>query len=151
VTGRRVTLVTAPATPTAVVSESTTWDAFPAQWPRLLDEVWAVVRRTGFRAGRNVMLYKDDRPDVEVGVEALEPFTGDGRVVASRLPSGLAARAVAYGPPSAAGIAEAHAAVRAWCDANGHALDGTRWEVYGHWDDDADPAAYEIEVYWLVR
>ena len=55
------------------------------------------------------------------------------------------------GPPSPEGVAEAHRAVKAWCEANGHQLDGTRWEVDGHWAEDGDPAEYEIEVYWRVR
>ncbi len=141
----------APAAPTAVVAEATTWDAFPSRWPVLLDEVWAFVRRTGLAAGRNVMVYRDDVPHVEVGVETSGPFAGDGRVVASSLPSGLAARAVALGPPSREGIAEAHAAAVAWCRANGTELEGTRWEIYDHWREEADPAAFETAVYWLVQ
>jgi effector-binding domain-containing protein len=90
-------------------------------------------------------------PHVEVGVEVERPFPAEGRVVRSTLPSGLAAKTIAAGPPSPDGLARAHAAVRAWCDANGHELEGTRWEVYGHWREDADPAEYETEVYWLLR
>src|SRR6478672_3227387 len=55
---------------TAVVAETTTWEAFPALWARLLDEVYAVVRprpELSPEPGpgpqwQNVMLYKDDRP-----------------------------------------------------------------------------------------
>src|SRR5262249_59644118 len=75
-----VSLVRTAPTPTAVVAEATTWDEFPSRWPQLLDEVWAFVRRTGLEAGRNVMVYKDDRPNVEVGVEVARPFAGDERV-----------------------------------------------------------------------
>jgi effector-binding domain-containing protein len=148
---REVRLVRTAATPTAVVAEATTWEAFPSRWPVLLDEVWAFVRRSGLDAGRNVMLYRDDVPHVEVGVEARSPVAGDGRVVPSSLPSGLAAKAVALGPPSREGIAEAHEAAVAWCRANGHEPDGTRWEIYDHWREERDPAEFETEVYWLVR
>ena len=148
---RSVTLVRTDPTPTAVVAEATTWDAFPSRWPELLDEVWAFVRGAGLPAGRNVMLYRDDVPHVEVGVEVREPFVSEGRVVRSSLPVGLAAKTIQRGPPSPEGIAEAHAAVHAWCQANHHQLERTRWEVYGHWRDNQDPADYEIEVYWLVR
>ena len=56
------------ARPTAVIAESTTWDAYPELWPLLLDEVWRVARSTDAIApGRNVMLYRDDTPNVEVG------------------------------------------------------------------------------------
>jgi effector-binding domain-containing protein len=146
-----VTLVRTAATPTAVVAEETTWVAFPSRWPELLDEVWAFLRQAGLETGRNVMLYRDDVPRVEIGAEVREPFAPDGRVVPSSLPAGLAAMTIQRGPPSREGIAEAHEAVRAWCRANRHQLEGPRWEVYGHWRDDQDPAAYEIEVYWLVE
>jgi hypothetical protein len=64
------------------------------------------------------------------------------------LPAGRAATTVAHGAPSREGIAAAHAAVVAWCDANGHARTGVRWEVYDHWRD--DPASFETAVYWLL-
>jgi hypothetical protein len=44
----------------------------------------------------------------------------------------------------------ARGAVIAWCESAGLELDGTRWEVYGHWADDQTPDEYEIEVYWRV-
>ena len=69
-----VTFVTVQPRPTAVIARTTTWDEFPSLWGRLLDEVYRFVRgheelATGDGAERwqNVMLYKDDRPDVEVG------------------------------------------------------------------------------------
>jgi hypothetical protein len=65
-----VTTVTTTPTPTAVVREATTWEAFPTRWGQLLDEVWAFVRSAGVAAGRNVMLYADDVPNVEVGLSA---------------------------------------------------------------------------------
>jgi effector-binding domain-containing protein len=144
-----VTIVTAPTTPTAVVRETTTWAAFPNLWRTLLDEVWAFVRGAGLEAGRNVMVYEDDTPTVEVGVEMPEAFEPSGRVVPSTLPSGRAARTVLRGPPSPDGIGAAHDAVVRWCEANGERRTGVRWEVYGHWDDD-HPEAFETEVYWLV-
>src|SRR5207302_2121123 len=62
--------MTAAARPTAVLAATTTWQEFPALWRRLLDEVHAHVRWGGpGRKGRNVMLYHDDVPHVEVGVE----------------------------------------------------------------------------------
>jgi hypothetical protein len=69
--------------------------------------------------------------------------------VASALPEGRAATAVARGAPSPEGVAAAHAAVIEWCDVNGHARTGVRWEVYGHWRDD-DPDSFETGVYWLL-
>src|SRR5581483_11326223 len=72
------------ASPTAVIAETTTWAEYPQVWRRLLDEVWSVVRPDGsITAGRNVMLYHDDAPNVEVGVEVEAPFEPIGRVVSS--------------------------------------------------------------------
>ena len=146
-----VTVVTAPAAPTAVVRQSTTWDEFPKLWGDLLAEVWAVLRAApGVAPGRNVMLYEDDVPNVEVGVEVGGPFQASGRVVPSNLPEGRAAMAISRGAPSAGGLDAAHAAVIDWCRANGHELAGRRWEIYGHWRDDQDPSEFETEVYWLL-
>ena len=135
-----------------MIAARTTWEAFPQLWPQLLDEVWRVVRAApDAEPGRNVMLYRDVVPNVEVGVELAGAFAGDGRVVPSELPAGEAAVTVARGAPSAQGIGAAHEAVVAWCQANGREVTGVRWEVYGHWLEDQDPAAYETEVFWLLR
>ena len=40
---------------------------------------------------------------------------------------------------------------RDWCAAHGHVLTGVRWEIYGHWAEEQDPALYETEVYWLLE
>ena len=144
-----VSIVATSATPTAVISETTTWERFPTLWSELLDEVWAHVRGAGVQAGRNVMVYLDDVPNVDVGVELEGTLIApSGRIVASALPEGRAATAVARGAPSHEGIAAAHAAVVEWCEANGHVRTGVRWEVYDHWRD--DPDSFETAVYWLL-
>ena len=144
-----VSIVATSATPTAVIRETTTWERFPTLWGELLDEVWAYVRGAGVQAGRNVMLYLDDVPTVEVGVELDGTFVAPtGRVVASALPEGRAATTVARGAPSREGLAAAHAAVVEWSRTNDHELTGTRWEVYDHWRD--DPDSFETAVYWLL-
>ena len=53
--------LTAHAQPTAVIAETTNWEAYPELWPRLLDEVWSVVRprRDEIAPGRNVMPSSD--------------------------------------------------------------------------------------------
>src|SRR5262249_46681004 len=146
-----VDVVATAAVPTAVIATATTWAEFPQLWPRLLDEGWRTMRTAPHaRPGRNVMLYRDAVPHVEVGVELAGGFEGDGRVVVSALPAGEAAMTVARGAPSAQGIGAAHDAVVAWCRAGGRELTGVRWEVYGHWLDDQDPAQYEIGVYWQL-
>jgi effector-binding domain-containing protein len=146
-----VRIVTTAPPPTAVVAESTSWEEFPQLWGELLSEVWTFLRDSDLTTGRNVMLYKDDSPNVEVGAEVGDSFTATGRVVPSSLPAGRAATSVARGAPSAAGLASAHAAVRDWCAENGHELTGVRWEIYGHWLEDQDPALFETEVYRLLK
>lgn len=142
-----VRVTTVAARPTAVVPAATTWQEFPSLWKGLLDEVWACVGASGAsRRCRNLMLYKDDVPNVEVGVELLEPLRFGGRVVESTLPAGQAAMTVHRGPYG--GLGAAHRATIEWCTAEGLALAGPRWEVYGHHHD--DPAELETEVYYLL-
>jgi effector-binding domain-containing protein len=147
----RVRIVTTAETPTAVVAETTSWEEFPKVWGTLLTEVWTFLRDSGLTTGRNVMLYKDDAPNVEVGAEVSGPFAASGRVVPSSLPAGRAVTAVARGAPSPEGLARAHDAVREWSSANGQRLTRVRWEIYGHWLEDQDPALFETEVYWLLE
>jgi effector-binding domain-containing protein len=143
----QVSVAEAVGRPTAVVAARTTWQEFPALWKVLLDEVWACLRAGGINRGcRNVMLYRDDVPHVEVGVLLDRPCPLTGRVAASALPAGRAARTVHRG--SFADVGAAHDAVMHWCAAHGHRPDGTRWEIYGPHDD--DPAQQWTEVYWLL-
>lgn len=143
-----VTVSDVAARPTAVVAATTTWQEFPALWKILLDEVWTCLHAGGITRGcRNIMLYWDDTPRVEVGVELLVPCPLTGRVVASALPGGQVAMTTHYG--SYAGLAAAHQAVIDWCAAEGRQRVGTRWEVYGPHND--DPAKVWTEVYYLLR
>jgi len=119
----------------------------------MLDEVYAVVKPAGAdRAGRgedrwqNVMLYKDDVPNVEVGVLASGPFSDTGNVTSSALPAGVTAATTHRGPYAELDLA--HRAVRDWCAAHGRQLAGPRWEIYGHWRE--DPRELETEVYYLL-
>jgi effector-binding domain-containing protein len=141
-------LVTVEARPTAMVAEATTWEAFPALWRSLLDEVWRAARgHPGIAPGRNIMLYRDDEPNVEVGVEAAGPFEPIGRVVPSTLPSGRAVTATHRGRYEDMG--RAHRAVADACERLGVERTGPSWEIYGH-HNDASPIQ-EVEVYLLVR
>src|SRR5579863_735090 len=88
-----VTVKTVEPTPTAVVAEATTWAEFPAMWMPMLDKVWGFLRGGApeglYKQGHNVMLYKDDVPNVEVGVQVSGSFDRAGDVVASTLRAGL--------------------------------------------------------------
>jgi effector-binding domain-containing protein len=133
--------------PTAVIAATTTWAEYPSLWRELLDEIWRVARADdAIVPGRNVMLYKDDVPNVEVGVEVAQPFAAVGRVVPSTLPAGHVAATLHRGPFEEVGAA--HGTVVDWCERNGLRRTGVRWEVYGHWNEDApDP---QVEVFHLL-
>jgi effector-binding domain-containing protein len=136
------------ARPTAVVAATTTWRDFPALWKEFLDEVWACLRAGGIHSGcRNVMLYLDDVPHVEIGVLLDQPIPLTGRVTPSALPAGDVATTVHWG--SYAELGSAHRAVLEWCDEHGRAPAGPRWEVYGpHLE---DPALVWTEVHYLLQ
>lgn len=136
------------ATPTAVIAATTTWSEFPTLWPELLAEVWAAVRTDdSVSPGRNVMLYLDDVPRVEIGAEVEGPFVPIGRVVPSALPAGRVATTVHRGAYER--IGEAYEALGAWCEERGLERAGPSWEIYGH----AVPnvADQEVEIYWLLE
>ena len=143
-----VSLRTTEASPTAVVVQTTTWEEFPRLWRVMLDEVYGFVRGGGTtQTGHNIMLYRDDVPTVEVGVQVDGPFVASGRVTPSELPAGRVATTVHRGAYD--GLGAAHQAVHTWCAAHGHELTRTRWEIYGDWRD--DPTALETEINYLVR
>jgi effector-binding domain-containing protein len=133
---------------TAVIAAATTWQEFPTLWGELLGEVWECLRAGGIERGcRNVMLYRDGVPNVEVGVLLDQPCPLTGRVTASTLPSGTVASTVHRGP--FADLGAAHDAVVSWCAAHGHLVTGTRWEVYGPHHDEPDHQWAEIS--WLLH
>jgi effector-binding domain-containing protein len=146
-----VTVKTVEPTPTAVVAAATTWAEFPALWGPMLNRVWGFIRGAApeglYQHGHNIMLYRDEVPNVEVGVQVRGSFAPAGDVVPSALPGGLVATATHAGP--VAQVGDTHQAVRAWSEANGHQLAGPRWEIYG----DPDPATghFDVEVCWLLR
>jgi effector-binding domain-containing protein len=143
----KVSVLTVDARPTAVIPETTSWEAYPEVWPRLLEVVWSTVRprQDEIGPGRNVMLYKDDVPNVEVGVEVSGSFARAGRIVASALPAGRVATATHRGSWD---VAPAHRAVIEECDRLGLERVGPRWEIYGHFN---APGDEEVEIYYLVR
>jgi effector-binding domain-containing protein len=142
-----VTMADVPARRTAVIAATTTWLEFPTLWRELSGEVWGCLRANGIERGcRNVILYRNYAPTVEVGVLLDQPCSLTGRVIASTLPSGTTATTVHRG--SFADLGAAHDAVVAWCAHHGHQPTGTRWEVYGPHDD--DPSQQWTEISWLI-
>jgi effector-binding domain-containing protein len=145
-----VSVKTVGPTPTAVVMAATTWTDFPAMWGPMLDKVWSFLRGGApeglYQHGHNIMLYKDDVPNVEVGVQVSRSFDPAGQVVASALPGGLVATATHTGP--IAGIGDTHQAVREWSKANGYRLAGPCWEIYG--DPDPSSGDFDVQVFWSL-
>jgi effector-binding domain-containing protein len=149
-----VRFVTVAARPTAVVAQTTTWSEFPKLWGPLLGQVYEFVRPRpelatgdGEEQWQNVMLYKDQRPDVEVGVLVSGPFQAGGSVILSALPAGEVATATHRGDYSQLGVT--HEAVRDYAAAHRRELAGPCWEIYGHAP--PDPSEAETEVFWLLR
>jgi effector-binding domain-containing protein len=145
-----VTVQTIETTPTAVVAAAATWTEFPKMWGPMLDKVWSFLRGEApeglYKHGHNIMLYKDDVPNVEVGVEVNDSFATAGDVVASTLPGGLVATATHTGP--IAQIGDTHHAVSEWSKANGYRLAGPHWEIYG--DPDPSTGDFGVDVFWLL-
>ena len=149
-----VRFATIEARPTAVVAQTTTWQEFPKLWGPLLGQVYEFVRSRpelatgdGEELWQNVMLYKDQRPDVEVGVLVSGPFQPEGPVTLSALPAGEVATATHRGNYAKLGVT--HEAVRDYATARGRELAGPCWEIYGHAR--PDPSQAETEVFWLLR
>jgi effector-binding domain-containing protein len=142
------------ARPTAVVAQTTTWQGFPRLWGPLLGQVYEFVgprpqlaTGDGEELWQNVMLYKDQRPDVEVGVLVSGSFQGEGPVLLSALPAGAVATATHRGDYGR--LAITHQAVRDYATAQGRELAGPCWEIYGHAP--PDPRQAETQVFWLLR
>jgi len=118
--------------------------------PECCGAVWNVVRAQQVKAGRHVAIYWDGSIRLEVGVELLGPFTGEGEVVRSATPAGTVASATHYG--AYGGLGSAHDAVRRWCEDHDRRFAGPSWEIYGHWQPDwnDDPSRIRTDVYYLL-
>ena len=145
-----VTVQTAHPRPLAVVRARLPIREVPRRFAEHLDQIYAAARAGTIDVdGQNVFVYSGDsdgQADVEFGVGVRRAFAGTGAVVLSATPAGRVATTTHWG--DYAGLGAAHEAVVHWCQAHGHALAGPRWEVYGHWSDDA--TARRTDVYYLL-
>jgi effector-binding domain-containing protein len=122
----------------------------------LLPEVWQYIAEKNLsRKGRNVVVYHGEEGctfhdevgiPVEVGVQALQDFEATDRILLSRTPGGRVASTLHIGPYQ--NLPQAHAAVREWCEHNGHELHGLNWEIYGHHNPNSEES--ETEVCYLL-
>src|SRR5262249_59554133 len=72
--------------------------------PAACGEVWEFFRAAGLpRPGRHLALYLDCEMNIECGVEVVQPFPGNDRVVCSQTPAGAGAPTAPLGPYGRAG------------------------------------------------
>lgn len=136
------------AAPIAAIREVIEFGKLAETIIRLLDRVYEYLPGATVRQdGHNVVVYLDQKPTIEVGVEVSGDFDGTGDVISSHLPAGRIVRTVHLGPYN--GLPGAHGAVRAWCEKQRLELAGPNWEIYGDWND--DPTKLETEVCYLVK
>jgi hypothetical protein len=118
---------------------------------RYLDQVYAAARAGAMQLdGQNIFVYRaatEAQLTVEFCVGVKAPFAATGSVLPLETPQGPAAMATHYGDYGR--LAEANAAIVAWCRANNRRRAGPSWEVYGHWHD--DPAHRRTDVYYLLE
>ncbi len=115
-----------------------------------LGKAWGFIKPSGLKTdGMNVAIYQchGDQVRIIVGPGVYESFERKGEIGCVATPSGRAAMTIHMGPYELLG--QAHGAVREWCAANGHALEGTNWEIYGHHED--DPSRRRTDVFYLLR
>ena len=144
-----VTVKTVEPTPTAVVAAAATWAEFPKMWGPMLDKVWSFLRGDApeglCKQGHNIMLYKDDVPNVEVGVKVSGSFDPAGHVSRQRFRAGSSPPrpTLARSPRSATLIRRCASGARR----TGTAA-GPRWEIYG--DPDPSTGDFDVDVFWSL-
>jgi effector-binding domain-containing protein len=138
----------------AAVRRTATPREIPSVFKPALDLVWAFLgRHKGLRTdGHNVFLYHHvKQPEagmpIDFGVEVTRRFEAEGEVRCIETPAGEAAVVRHRGPYG--GLREAHAALHAWCAANGRKIGAYSLEVYGDWSD--DPSRLETTIQYLLR
>ena len=138
----------------AAVRRTATPGEVPTLFRPALDLVWAFLgKHPGLRTdGHNVFLYHHvDRPaagmPIDLGVEVTRRFEPEGEVCCVETPAGEASVVEHRGPYRE--LAKAHAALHAWCAANGRTIGGHSLEIYGDWSN--DPSKLETTIQYLLR
>ncbi len=149
-----IVIETVASRPLAAVAVRIAPGEIGARFRASLDKVYAFLaarNEVRFPGAHNVFVYHrggapgDGRIGIEYGVQVVGPFAC-GDVIATATPAGRIAKADHVGPYARLG--ETHDAVRRWCRANGHALAGIDWEIYGDWND--DPAKLVTTICYLL-
>ena len=90
-------------------------------------------------------IFTEPPPELRIGPEIQDSFTGDILLRHGETPAGRAAYTSFRGPHGEVEIH--HRAIRAWCEDHGETFTGAIWERYV-WN--ADPAQQVIELYYLL-
>lgn len=138
-----VELVEVEAQPTAVVRGDVRPEEIRAFLGGAFGEVMQVLGAQGmYPAGPPFGCYVPvtDGFTVEAGFPTSAPVTSAGRVVASELPGGLAARVLHRG--DYAGVGVAYEAAQAWLATEGYVASGPPWETYLDGPDVAEPRTF---------
>lgn len=119
--------------------------------PPLCGTVWNALKADHAKGGRCLAVYLDDRISVEVGVELESPWSSNGEVIASALPSGKAATATHFGAYGT--LDETHQAIIGWCKNQNLERAGVTWEIYGHWQNEwnQNPSLIQTDVFHLLK
>ena len=152
-TDYEVTTRVAVSRPFAAVRARCLIPDIPRSFKAPLDQVWAFLRaHAELRPGHNLFLYhhpanRADPMEIDFGVEVDRAFPADGAVRSIDSPAGEVATVVHRGPYDR--MHAAHAAIHAWCAANGREIGASSWEIYGDHTD--DPAKLETTIVYLLR
>lgn len=156
-----------------VAKGQTTFEELPVTIGALLGDVWDYIKANGIEAGLSVVVYPgesgkllmctEEGAVIEAGAEFVaasegsaeeesENDAGDVTVLPNGLslsstPGGLVASAIHWGAYDQ--ITQAHIAIQEWCRANQRGIQGTNWEVYGHWTN--DPAKLRTDIFYLLE
>ncbi len=121
-------------------------------WKPALDQVWDFLHaRPEVSHGHNLFLYhhparRGDPMAVDFGVQVSGRFEPTGAVRCVETHGGQVARVLHVGPYDQIGAG--HAAIHAWCAANGRVIGAASWETYG--DPTDDPALFETTITYLL-
>ena len=142
------------AIPLIAVAGHATRPELPQKIPALLDMVWQFIRASSVaHNGLSLVLYHYDPADPErfpihAGVCVIAPFTPVPPIVSIATPAGRVLATTAIGPYQQA-IPEAHDALHAYARQHHLPLQGTSWELYGHWN--SDESKLQTDIYYLLK
>jgi effector-binding domain-containing protein len=134
---------------TAVVKAQVPMDMIPQAQRTLRAKIADALATLGLTAAETCTLWRppvDGFLYMEPGTIVAEEFRPQGDVVPSALPAGRAAHFLLVG--GFEGLAGAWGTLLAWCEAEGLALAGINWEVYGATP--AEPVLQETRLYALL-